>query len=39
LFLREYGYYRNISIKVAYLTHFGSLIDHVSTLENSRGIF
>jgi hypothetical protein len=30
-------YYKNISIKVAFLAHFSSLMGHISALENSRG--
>jgi hypothetical protein len=30
-------YYRNISTKVVFLAHFGSLMGHISTLENLWG--
>jgi hypothetical protein len=29
----------NISIKVVFLTHFGSLMGHISTIENLWGYF
>jgi hypothetical protein len=32
-------YYKNISTKVAFFTHFDSLIGHISTFENSMDYF
>jgi hypothetical protein len=30
-------YYMNILTKIAFLAHFGSLMDHINTLKNSKG--
>jgi len=34
LIFKRYEYYMDISIKVAFFTHFGSLMGHINTLKN-----